>query len=103
MKTNKTTVTKRVTVKTITTNKAVKCPMGGTYRKGTVLWREKEVNKTTGFRIRKDGFVVNMGHGLDFLVPMDALTLTRTTYNEVTTVTKKNKKTEKLTEKDFGW
>jgi hypothetical protein len=96
---------KRVTEKTITLNRTVKLMMDTVYTKGRVVYRERFTGERVrrGWPIRKEGFIVVFGHGIDDVIPMDALTLEETTYTEVVKVTKKNVKRNVLTPATFGW
>ena len=97
--------TKRIIEKTITLNRDVKLMMNTVYRKGRVLFREKAAAHRVrpGWPLHKEGYMVVMGHGLNDMIPFDALTLTETTYDEVVKLTKKNVKKTKLTVADFKW
>lgn len=100
-----TNTTKRITEKTITLNRTVKLMMDTTYKVGRVVYRERTTaaRARLGWPITKNGFVVVFGHGMDDVIPLDALTMMETTYTEVVKVTKKNVKRNVLTAANFGW
>lgn len=101
----KTKNTKRIVEKTITLNRTVELMFNTTYKAGRVIWRERatEARIRCGWPVTKNGFVVVFGHGMNDVIPLDALTMKETVYDEIVTVTKKNVKTEIVTVDDLVW